>query len=263
MVLENLSYEWVIGSASAPYLNGLADQFGLATNFFANDHPSIGNYFMMTAGQIVTSDDDYAGPFTGDNLARRIAAAGKRWKVYAQSLPSAGYTGGDQYPYIRHHNPFAYFSDVIGTPQANNIVPYSHLASDLSAGALPDLLFLVPDNQHNGHDCSGGGTGCDPSERVGIADTWAQQNLPALLNSPAFSNGVLVVTFDEADFSDGAHGGGHIVTIVAGPRARRGFRSDTFFQHEHLLRFVCDRLALASCPGAGAGASGGLAAFLQ
>ncbi len=51
---ENHSYSSVIGNPSMPYLNGLANQYGLATNYFANTHPSIGNYFMLTTGQIIT-----------------------------------------------------------------------------------------------------------------------------------------------------------------------------------------------------------------
>src|SRR5207302_234077 len=41
---ENHNYADVVGSASMPYLNGLSTQYGLATNYFANSHPSIGNY---------------------------------------------------------------------------------------------------------------------------------------------------------------------------------------------------------------------------
>src|SRR5215471_19366349 len=48
VVEENHSYSSVIGNSAMPYLNGLASQYGLATQYYANTHPSIGNYFMMT-----------------------------------------------------------------------------------------------------------------------------------------------------------------------------------------------------------------------
>src|SRR5207247_1634816 len=54
---ENHDYSAAIGSASMPYLNGLAQQYGLATRYYANTHPSIGNYFMLATGQIITNDD--------------------------------------------------------------------------------------------------------------------------------------------------------------------------------------------------------------
>jgi phosphatidylinositol-3-phosphatase len=58
---ENHSYASVIGNSAMPYVNGLASQYGLATQYYANTHPSIGNYFMLTTGQVVTNDDNFGG----------------------------------------------------------------------------------------------------------------------------------------------------------------------------------------------------------
>ncbi len=263
VVLENTAYSSVIGNTAAPYLNQLASQYGLATNYFADTHPSIGNYFMLTAGQIITNNDDFSGTVTADNLARSIAASGKSWKVYAQSLPSVGYTGGDQFPYLRHHNPFSYFSDVLGDPaQAANMVPATQLAADLGSGGLPSYSFIVPDAQNDGHDCPAGMSSCTLNDKLAAADAWVQQNVGPLVSSAAFSNGVVVVVFDESATTDTQNGGGHVVAIVAGGAAQRGFQSSTLHQHQNLLRFVCDRLNLGTCPGAGAGA-GSMSEFIQ
>jgi len=109
-----------------PYLNSLASQYCLATQYFANAHPSIGNYFMLTTGQLVTSDDAFAGTVGADNIVRQLIAAGKTWKSYAESIPSTGYTGGDSYPYAKRHNPFAYLTDVASSStQVNNLVSLS------------------------------------------------------------------------------------------------------------------------------------------
>lgn len=48
LVEENHSYSEVLGNSAMPYLNSLVSQYGLATQYFANTHPSIGNYFMLT-----------------------------------------------------------------------------------------------------------------------------------------------------------------------------------------------------------------------
>src|ERR1041384_6778714 len=61
VAIETLDYADVVGSPSAPYFNSLISQGGLATNYFANVHPSIGNYFFMTTGEAVTIDDDFSG----------------------------------------------------------------------------------------------------------------------------------------------------------------------------------------------------------
>src|SRR3569832_2315023 len=97
VVEENEELTDVIGSTSMPYLNGLASNFGLAKDFFAVTHPSIGNYFPIAAGTVATNDDGYNQPLDLDNIVRQQAAAGKTWKAYAESIPSAGYTGYDVY----------------------------------------------------------------------------------------------------------------------------------------------------------------------
>ena len=43
VVEENHSYSSVIGSSSMPYLNSLVSKYGLATQYYANMHQSIGN----------------------------------------------------------------------------------------------------------------------------------------------------------------------------------------------------------------------------
>ena len=44
VALENNGYSSVAGSSSMPYLNSLIAKYGLATNYNADTHPSIGNY---------------------------------------------------------------------------------------------------------------------------------------------------------------------------------------------------------------------------
>src|SRR5207253_2216053 len=50
VVEENADYAKVVGNSAMPYLNSLASRYGLATQYYANTHPSIGNYFMLTVG---------------------------------------------------------------------------------------------------------------------------------------------------------------------------------------------------------------------
>ena len=114
VVLENHS-ALQVSSSSMPFLNSLATQHSQAANYFANTHPSIGNYFMLTTGNIETNDDSFPGTVSSDNIAQAVNGAGKTWKAYMESLPSVGYTGGDVYPYVKHHNPFAFMTYVLGT----------------------------------------------------------------------------------------------------------------------------------------------------
>src|SRR5580704_3812492 len=90
VVEENHGYTSVIGNPQMPYFNSLANQYGLATQYYANTHPSIGNYFMMTTGQIITNNDGYDGTVSVDNVVRDLIANGKTWKEYSESIPFVG-----------------------------------------------------------------------------------------------------------------------------------------------------------------------------
>ena len=241
VIEENHGYSSVIGNSAMPYLNSLAKQYGLATQYYANTHPSIGNYFMMTAGQIITNNDSYNGTVTADNLVRHMLNGGLTWKSYAESLPNVGYTGGDNGLYIRHHNPFTYFSDVLNSQvQKQNLVPFTHFAQDLNNQALPDISFVIPNRDNDAHDGS-----------LQQADTWLQNNIAPLLRNSAFQqDGILIIVFDEAQSTDQQHGGGHVAAVVVGPKVTPGGRSSTFHQHQSLLRTIGEAAGLSSFPGA-------------
>jgi hypothetical protein len=240
LVEENHSYSEVIGNTNMPYLNGLASQGGLATQYFADLHPSIGNYFMLTTGLPEPVDDSFSGTVSDDNIVRELVKAGKSWKSYAESLPAVGDTGGDAYPYLRHHNPFSYLTDVIGTSQAQNLVPFSQFSADLVAGALPNYSFIVPNALNDAHDGS-----------LSQADAWLKNNIDPLIQSPIFKNdGLLIIVFDESDRTDFNHGGGHVAAVIVSPKAKAGFKSQTLYQHQSTLRLILSSLGVNHFPGA-------------
>ncbi len=240
VVLENKNYSDVINSPSMPYFSSLIKWGALATNYYADVHPSIGNYFMLTTGNIETTDDGFSGVISDNNLARAAKAAGKTWKVYAESIPSQGYLGGDQWPYLRRHNPFSFFSDMQSDPsQAGNIVPLSQLSSDLGSGNLPNVAFIIPNAVHDAHSCDQSGSPCDIQTELADADGFLSSVLPGLLNSTSFKNsGLLAITFDESAV-DNTHGGGQVVAFFIGSNVKQGYQSTSLYQHENLLRTLC------------------------
>ncbi len=257
VVEENHSYESVIGSNAMPYLNSLASRYSVATKYYADAHDSIPNYFWMTAGAPLTYDDGTSKSFDVDNIVRHLLVSGRTWKAYAESIPYAGYIGYDTGYYVKHHNPFAYFTDVRNSSEKMNIVPVNHLLQDASAGHLPSLAFVVPNLVHDGHSGS-----------LGTADQWLQKYIkPVLATAPFQSggNGLLIVVFDESYHSDcrsanvckPGYGpfGGRVVTVLAGPRARTSTKSYHTYSHQNLLSTVCYALKLSGCPGKGGSAS--------
>ncbi|HEV2280113.1 MAG TPA: alkaline phosphatase family protein, partial [Acidobacteriaceae bacterium] len=247
---ENQSYSTVAGNGNWPALNSLINNGALATNYYANTHPSIGNYFMLTTGQILTNDDSSTQVWNVDNLARRMLAAGVSFRIYAEGI-TQGYVGGNTGAYVVRHNPFALLSDLANNPQAANahIFPFSQFAQDLASGNLPEFSYIVPNVDDDAHD----GT---PAQ----ADAWLQsQVVGPLSNDTAFQpggDGVLAVAFDEAVDTDTTNGGGQVVTAFWGPIVKSGYQeqSGTLYQHPSLLREIMDLLNLPNPPGAAAGA---------
>jgi acid phosphatase len=254
VTLENANYGDVVGTPNMPYLAGLISQGALVSKYYANTHPSLPDYFMMTTGEAITNDDGYSDTVTADNVVREMAAAGKTWKVYAESIPSAGYIGGDQGPYLRHHNPFTYFSDVQqSTTQAANVVPFTQFASDITTGAsfkLPNYAFVVPNLVDDAHSCiTGGTTDCTLSSRLKTADGWLQTNIDPLLNTTEFqTSGLLIVLFDESA-DDITNGGGHVLAMMTGTHVRAGYNtSTTSYDHRSLLSLTMKAIGVANIP---------------
>ncbi|HEX6536233.1 MAG TPA: alkaline phosphatase family protein [Gemmatimonadaceae bacterium] len=245
VVEENRNYGSAIGGTEMPYLDSLAGAYGLATQYHANTHPSIGNYFMLTTGRVVTNDDGFSGTVSGDNIVRQLVAAGLTWKAYAEDLPSVGYVGGGSGTYARRHNPLSYLTDVVNdSAQRRNIVPFTQFATDLQRDSLPSYAFIVPNLCNDAHDC-----------RLSMADAWLHANIAPLIASPTFQrDGLLIITFDEAG-SDDAGGGGRVAWVVVSPKAKRGYRSAAWYQHESTLRLTAEALGLTHFPGASATAS--------
>ena len=261
MVLEeNQGYSAVAGNTGAwPHLNSLIGQGALATNYYADTHPSIGNYFMLTTGQLVTTNDSSTTVENVDNIARRMLASNVSFKVYAEGI-NQGYLGGNTGLYVIRHNPFALLSDVADNSQVASqcLLPFTQFTADVGKHALPQFSFIVPDINDDAH-----------SGTVQQADSWLQANVVAALSGdPAFQpggDGILIVVFDEASDTDTTHGGGHVVAAFWGPNVKAGFTqtSGTVFQHESMLRTVMEALGLANPPGAAANAPSMAEFFVQ
>jgi acid phosphatase len=208
---------------------------------------------MLTVGELETNPiigDSFTGPVADDNVARALTGAGKTWKAYMESLPSTGYTGGDVYPYFKHHNPLAYTTDVLNsTSQAANLVPFTQLSSDLTAGTLPSFAFIGPNAEDDAHDCPTGGSACLDTDKLTAADNWLKTHIDPLIQSPALANSVFIIVFDESLDADVVNGGGNVAWVMAGSHVKSAFKSTTLYQHQSTLRLIMDLLGVADHPG--------------
>lgn len=257
---ENQSYSTVVGNTTSwANLNALIAKGALPTNYYADAHGSIGNYFMLTTGQLLTDNDGSTTVWNVDNIARRMLAAGVSFRVYAEGI-TRGYLGGDSGLYVIRHDPFAMLSDVAdNSVVASQVIwPFTQFAVDVANHTLPEFSFIVPDLNDDAHN----GT---PLQ----ADDWLQANVVGALSGyPGFQpggDGLLIVDFDEAATTDTTHGGGHVSPVFWGPNVKPDFTqaSSTVFQHESMLRTVMEALALPNPPAAAATAPSMAEFFVQ
>jgi phospholipase C len=241
--MENHSYPTIIGSKSAPYINSLAKECGLATKYHNISHPSLPNYVGATAGLTLTQ----LKPFTSDcnpsascsTSSPSIFGQGETWKSYEESMPSNCF-GTNSGEYAVRHNPPPYFTTLSGCSTLD--VPYTQLSSDLTNGTLPTFSFVTPNLIDDMHD----GT-------VPEGDTWLSNNLPTIFNSSEYKSGTtaVFVTWDEGEgglANNCAHNsldvGCHVATLVISPSTVPGTKSATLFNHYSLLRTTEDLLGL-------------------
>jgi hypothetical protein len=224
IVFENKEVNAVLGSTDAPTFNAMAKRYARLTSYYGVTHPSLPNYLALVSGttQGLTATCTNC-VFSARSLADTLEAAGKSWKLYAEGLPSRGFTGATYGRYAKKHAPFLYFRDVIDVPERlDHVVPYTELRTDLATGDLPDFSLIVPDLCNSMHDCS-----------VRTGDAWLRRMLPSLLALP---DSVVFVVFDEG--TTNLRGGGHVAALALGTTVRRGARFTAVKTHYGLLRTI-------------------------
>jgi hypothetical protein len=216
VLMENKDYSSVIGSGSAPYINGLARRYGLATNYSAISHPSLPNYIALTSGsdQGISDDSDPSShPLNVPSIFSQLPGGASR--SLEQGMPSHC-ARGDSGEYAVRHNPETYYTN-LGQGCNRYDVPF---------GAKPDLsarfTFVTPNLINDMHDGS-----------VGDGDRFLQGYVPALMATPQYRarNTVIFITWDENE------GGGNnqVPCIVISPFTHT-VKDGTRYTHYSLLR---------------------------
>jgi acid phosphatase len=246
--MENHSEESVLADpVDMPYLNSLwanqlDEQF---PHYYAVGHPSFPNYSAMASGQVAAPADAVtAGEFSDPTLWDQLTSAGISWGVYEESMPGTcskttyynDTTGSSPGPYKIGHNPAVPFSDVYGSAECRNVLPFSAM----KPSALPQVSFVAPnlcDDMHgvastdpNGYaSCVTGSTAID---RRG--DSWLAAHVPAWTAAGAD----VFITFDE-----GSGYGNQVYAVLTGPHVTGGTDTATL-NHYSLLAGIEDAYRL-------------------
>jgi hypothetical protein len=227
VIMENHSYDQ---TRVLPYTATLIGQYSSFSDSYGLTHPSQPNYIALFCGSTLGVNSDGCppafSPYGYENLGHACEQAGLTWKAYSENLPSPGSTicSTADFLYTRKHDPWVSFANL----NHANEVPYTQLATDIAANALPNLAFVVPNNCHNTHDCT-----------VDVGDTWLANNLPAMIDAVG-PYGLVILTWDEDEFTPV----NHILTVFAGPLVKSNYVSPTHLTHYTVLRTICEALRL-------------------
>jgi hypothetical protein len=240
IMMENTSYSDLLNPANpnTTFIQSLAQNYGLATKYYGVTHPSLPNYVATISGSNWGSNSDDVsqaddGYFNHLSLTDQLNAADISWKGYMDSMPSAGYsgdfgdctastgssdptctTGGDTGSalYVRKHNPFMLFPDIFNDPQqAENVVPLTQLATDLTSRQAPQFVWISPNICNDMH---GGAPQCpyanSPADANQAAlyrdgDSFLKTWVTAIMHSRAWTaHSAIFITWDEGGYDDSA-----------------------------------------------------------
>jgi hypothetical protein len=222
----------------------------------------------------------------GKTIADQLVEIGRSWKSYQESLPPGGanlvnysdgfFTGSTDFSaihptlnppltqgdvvklYAAKHNPFVYFRNVQqGLDPRNslaNTVDFdgpNGLFADLSAGHVPSLSFIVPNQCHDQHGRGNAGAFCnfDPvtdGSQSGLnpalifeGDVTLARLVTAIKSSETWRDGsnAIVVVWDENDYSL-APNINQVVLIVDTNYGVHGLQSSQRYTHFSLLKSI-------------------------
>jgi hypothetical protein len=267
--MENKSYDLVIGSCCAPFLNSLA-KAGASLNFYAFHHPSQPNYYEFFAGTIsLQMSDGTTIQILGDTCLQQLDppnglsvsptlgdAFGNQFSGYAEGFNTSSPTAcpPDQAStgwYARRHCPWTGFQSLQSRAFSFQSFPAPDKYSQLTTISMvtPDVLDDMhtassspPSNPPN-CKCLDGST----NQEVLQGDVWLQQTLGSYVQWAQKNNGLLIVTFDEGDAPNEPDSNGqrlappknHVATLLVGPMVVPGSTGGTTtYNHYDLQKTI-------------------------
>ncbi|HEY6768182.1 MAG TPA: alkaline phosphatase family protein [Candidatus Sulfotelmatobacter sp.] len=238
IAMQTQDWASVKGSVNAPYINSFLLAAGSHAEQYFNPpsiHPDLPNYLWLETGSNLGITDNNVPLInhqsTTGHLSSLLTVAGKTWKSYVEGIDgtTCPLTSDPTNQYAVYTNPFVYFDDVTTTNNVNSptciahVRPFTELITDLQNNTVADYNFITP----NQLDSMGSGSS------VALGDTWLAANLPAILNSPAYQDGgVVLITWNQAATVDGPIG-----MIVLSPNAKGGsYQNSVLYNHGSTLR---------------------------
>ncbi|MFZ0892762.1 MAG: alkaline phosphatase family protein [Thermoplasmata archaeon] len=182
----------------------LTTKYAEDSQFYGITSDSLANYRDAASGL------DSAGSATTKNIPTLVDKAGESWASYEESMPtpcdeSSTYfnttlpasvvgTQTNHLVYDANHNPFVDFKNITSNLAycKAHVLNLSAWNTSLQNGDLPNYVWIAPNDTDNDHHCP-------PATCPGAiphGDAWLRAFLNPFLNSSAFSDSVVFLTFD-------------------------------------------------------------------
>ena len=241
-----------------------AKHFTLCDYFFSSlMGPSGPNHLFTVAAQsgglVVNAGlkqaEDLLDEPDGLTFATMVDLLGKSrvtWKYYVETrpVPPGHPTGGLDYPDPKKYsiwNPLPGFKSVRDNPQAMaHLVDEKEYYADLRQGTLPQVSWLVPDDQDSEHPP-------EPAATVAQGMWYVTRLINALMQSRYWNDSVVFLTWDDyGGFYDhepppqvDSFGyGPRVPTLVISPYSRPGHISHYTYDFTSMLKFIEERFDL-------------------
>jgi phosphatidylinositol-3-phosphatase len=198
VIFENHSFDQIIDSTDAQFINMLARDGALFINAYGIAHPSQPNYFALFSGSTQGVHDYRRHTFDTPTLTSALAAANKSFVGFVET--ESKLFGFIQTGSSYDHNPWESFINARASERNFNEFP-----NDFAQ--LPTVSFVIPSLAHSMHDGS-----------VRDGDAWLKTHLGAYAQWAKAHNSLLIITFDEDD----KKAGNHIATIFYGAHVQPG-----------------------------------------
>jgi phospholipase C len=249
-----------------------AQQGALADRYFQPmAGASSGNDMYLARAQYVFTDNDYEPiangatcstngttmQYTDTTIGDLLNQAGVSWAWYSEGYaamqaavatgtcppaPADCAFGNNAFDcvYDPSDDPFEYYKDLVDNPSYAR--DYGQLATDLSAGKLPSVVFvkaLLYKTEHPGY-----------MDTVSAGVTFVTDTVNAIQASSAASSTLILVTWDEGggffdhvappatNTVDSQPYGTRLPLIAIGPFARTGSVSHTTMEHSSIVKFI-------------------------
>ena len=233
------AHQFIISGTSAPSVGGLYGDYFVAENPSIVKHEQSG-CVLSPADEKVALIDPAGGEsvsifpcFEHPTLIDLLDQAGIGWRYYA---PSAGsiWTGPNA---IKHLS--------TGPDWKNVIIPESHVLTDIAAGQLAQVVWVIPDGKASDHALSNDGSG--PS--------WVASIVNAIGQSPYWKDTAIIITWDDwggwydhvaPSIYNFYEYGFRVPLIVVSPFSKKAYVSHVTHDFGSILRFIEETFSLPS-----------------